>query len=92
MHMEECMICSSRIGSGTEEPHWMRRKIRTNLYISVTATKIRYLRGKFKIFSANNLLHGNHYFPSPPMILLFSNVFFAKILKILYPFFLSCCH
>lgn len=85
--MEECMICSSGTGSGTEEPHWMRWKISTDLYISVTATRIGYLRGKFKIFSTNNLLNGNLYFPSPLIILLFNNGCCAKILKILYPFF-----
>lgn len=80
--MEECITCSSGTGSA-----WMRWKISTGLHICVAATRIRYLRGKFKIFSANNLLHGNLYFPSLPIILLFSNGCYAKILKILYLFF-----
>lgn len=48
MHMDEFMICSSGTGSGTEEPHWIRWKISTDLYISVTAARIRYLRGSLK--------------------------------------------
>lgn len=79
MHMEECNICSSGTGSGTEEPHWMKWKISTDLYKSVTAARIRYLRRKIKIFSANNLLHGNLYCPSPPIILLLVMVVMLRV-------------
>lgn len=92
MHMDEFMICSSGTGSGTEEPHWMRWKISTDLYISVTAARIRYLRGSLKSSQQTTSYMVISTFLLYLLYCCLVMVVYANILKILYPFFSSYCH